>query len=73
MKTEMNQVLVELKKMNIELKQNCIHLQKLAEKMGIVIDEQQLMSMDMKEINVRLDAMMKRMEEREQCQLKVMQ
>ncbi len=69
MKTQMNEVLEQLKQMNVALKQNSIRLQNLAKKMGIVIDEQQLMSMDMKEINARLEAMIERFEKREQCQL----
>lgn len=71
MKTEINQVLVELKQMNSDLKQNCIRLKNLAEKMGIVIHENRIMNVDMREINARLVAMIDRYEEREQRHLKV--
>lgn len=67
----MNQVLESIKQTNVELKENNIRLQHLAERMGIVLDEQQIMKMDMKEINKRLDALLQRLEDREQRQLKV--
>ncbi|MDH4619968.1 MULTISPECIES: hypothetical protein [Brevibacillus] len=73
MKTEINQALEQMKQINVELKENNIRLQNLAEKMRIVIDEQQIMNVDMKEINGRLDALIERYEEREQRQLKAVQ
>ncbi|MGG1535235.1 hypothetical protein [Brevibacillus agri] len=61
----MEQTLVQI---NTQLQECNTRLQKLMESMGIVMDEQQIMSMDIKEINARLDAIMKRLEEREQRQ-----
>lgn len=66
MQETMNEMLEVNKQTNVELKENSIRLQQLAEKMGIVIDEQQIMKMDMKEISQRLDVLLERFEMREQ-------
>ncbi|HBZ79036.1 MULTISPECIES: hypothetical protein [Brevibacillus] len=71
MQETMNEMLEVIKQTNVELKENSIRLQQLAEKMGIVIDEQQIMKMGMKEINQRLDVLLERFEDREQRHLKV--
>lgn len=68
-----NQVLESIKQTNIELKENNIRLQKIAEKMGIFFDEQQEMKSDIRDfkkemiaLNKRLDTLLERFEDREQ-------
>lgn len=71
MKETMNEVLESIKQVNAELMENNIRLERLAKKMNIVFDDQQIIKMDMKEIRSRLDTMIDRFEEhKRQTQLK---